>query len=67
MGTFIHVHVQVEIELQDNQQEEEENMSQQDIIGIANDRARNIKNHAIFDPNSMKIGIIRPIVTMVQF
>lgn len=35
-------------------------MSDNDIIGIANDRERNIRYYVIFDPNAINIVIIRP-------
>ena len=37
------------------------------IIGIANDRARNIRNYAIFDPETMNTGIVRPKITVNHF
>lgn len=42
-------------------------MRHNDIIGISNDMARNIREYAVFDPNFMNIGIIRPKITMTQF
>lgn len=41
-------------------------MSEPDIIGIANDKARNIRDYAIFDPNSMNTRIIRPKIIVDQ-
>lgn len=35
-------------------------MAETSIIGIANNRARNIRDYAVFDPNAMNTGIIRP-------
>lgn len=37
------------------------------IIGIANDRARNIRDYAMLDPNPMNMGIIRPEFTVEPF
>ena len=37
------------------------------IIGIANDRARHIRDYAIFDPETMNIGIFRPEITANHF
>jgi hypothetical protein len=38
-----------------------------DVIGIANDRTRNIRDYAVFDPNAMNTGIVRPEITAAQF
>lgn len=35
-------------------------MAESDIIGIANDRAKNIRDYEVFDPNAMNTWIIRP-------
>ena len=37
------------------------------IIGIANDRDRSIRDYAIFDPKTMNIGIVRPKITANHF
>ena len=42
-------------------------MAEPDIIGIANDRARNIRDYAVFDPAAMSTGIVRPEITAPQF
>ena len=41
-------------------EEEEVVMADNGVIGITNDRARDIKDYAIFDLNAMNIGIIWP-------
>ncbi|KAI5384334.1 hypothetical protein KIW84_071373 [Lathyrus oleraceus] len=38
-----------------------------DIIGIANDRARNIRDYVVFDPNAMNTRIIKPKIIVAQF
>ncbi|MCI36665.1 hypothetical protein A2U01_0057888, partial [Trifolium medium] len=50
-----------------NQDDPEIVMAEPDIIGIANDRARNIRDYAVFDPNVMNTGIVRPKITAAQF
>lgn len=47
--------------------EEEEVMADNDIIGIANDRERNIRDYVVFDLIAMNIRIIRPKIAMAQF
>lgn len=42
-------------------------MVDNDIIGIANDRAKNIRDYAVFDPNSMNTSIIHPEISVAQF
>ncbi|CAL5199950.1 unnamed protein product [Lathyrus oleraceus] len=42
-------------------------MADNDIIGIANDRARNIKDYVMFDSNVMNTRIIRPEIIVAQF
>lgn len=42
-------------------------MADNNIIGIANDRARNIIYYVVFDPNSMNTSIIRLDITLAQF
>jgi hypothetical protein len=42
-------------------------MIKPDIIGIANDNERNIRDYAVFDPSSMNRGIIRPEIVAPQF
>ena len=37
------------------------------IIGIANDKARHIRDYAIFDPETMNTGIVRPKITANHF
>ncbi|KAL5573431.1 hypothetical protein UlMin_023028 [Ulmus minor] len=37
------------------------------IIGIANDRDRSIRDYAIFDPETMNTGIVRPEITANHF
>lgn len=39
-------------------------MASNDIIGIANDRARNIMDYTIFDPNAINTVIIYPKITI---
>jgi hypothetical protein len=34
-----------------------------DVIGIANDRTRSIRDYVVFDPNAMNTGIVRPEIT----
>ncbi|KAI5385172.1 hypothetical protein KIW84_071964 [Lathyrus oleraceus] len=48
-------------------EQEEVVMADNDIIGIANDKARNIRDYDVFDPKSMNTGIIRPEITVAQF
>jgi hypothetical protein len=38
-----------------------------DVIGIANDRTRNIRDYVVFDPNAMNTKIVRPEITAAQF
>lgn len=47
--------------------EEEVVMVDNEIIGIANDRARKIRDYIVFDPNSMNTRIMRPYIIMAQF
>ena len=54
-------------EASDNEEEAEAVMAETGIIGIANDRARNIRDYAIFDPNAMSTGIVLPEITAAQF
>lgn len=42
-------------------------MVDNDIIGIANDKAYNIKDYAVFDPDAMNIRIIRLEIVVSQF
>lgn len=42
-------------------------MEKTNVIGIANDRARNIRDYAVFEPNVMNTGIVRPEITAAQF
>ncbi|KAK2459191.1 hypothetical protein QL285_006258 [Trifolium repens] len=42
-------------------------MTEPDIIGIANDKERLIRDYAVFDSSSMNSGIIRPEITAPQF
>ncbi|MCI31263.1 hypothetical protein A2U01_0052475, partial [Trifolium medium] len=42
-------------------------MAEPDIIGIANDKERSIRDYAVFDPNAMNTGIVRPEITAAQF
>ena len=37
------------------------------IIGIANDKDRSIRDYAIFDPETMNTGIVRPEITANHF
>ena len=37
------------------------------IIGIANDRARHIRDYAIFDPETMNTRIVKPEITANHF
>jgi len=46
---------------------EEATMVDNDIIGIANDRARSIRDYAVFDPATMSNGIVLPEITAAQF
>ena len=39
----------------------------QNIIGIANDRDRSIREYAIFDPKTLNTGIVRPEITANHF
>ncbi|MCI60371.1 hypothetical protein A2U01_0081627, partial [Trifolium medium] len=45
------------------QAEPEPVMAEPDIIGIANDKGRSIRDYAVFDPNAMNTGIVRPEIT----
>ncbi|XP_058725922.1 uncharacterized protein LOC131597232 [Vicia villosa] len=38
-----------------------------DIFGIANDRARNIRDYVVFDPTFMSTGVVLPKITTAQF
>lgn len=49
------------------QLKEERVVAEDDIIGIANDRARNIQDCVVFDPNSINTEIIRTNITVTQF
>ncbi|KAK2450136.1 hypothetical protein QL285_009271 [Trifolium repens] len=42
-------------------------ISRPDVIGIANNKTRNIQDYAVFDPNAMNTGIVRPEITAAQF
>lgn len=42
-------------------------MEDNDIIGIANDRARNIRDYGVFDTNAMNTGIIKPDTIVSKF
>lgn len=42
-------------------------MTENDIISIANDMERNIRDYDVLDPNAMNTGIIRPEITVAQF
>lgn len=42
-------------------------MANNEIIGIANDRAHNISDYSIFDPNAMNTSIIRLEIIVSQF
>ena len=46
---------------------EERFMTDNDIIGISNDMARDISYYDVFDLNSMNTGVIRPSITMTRF
>ncbi|KAK2354700.1 hypothetical protein QL285_092185 [Trifolium repens] len=48
-------------------EQEEVPIAMPDVIGIANDRTRNIRDYAVFDPNAMNTGIVRPEITAAQF
>lgn len=45
--------------MQEDLEQEEVVMEDNDIIGIANDIAHNIRDYVVFDPNSMNKGIIK--------
>ena len=55
----------------DEHQEEPKNryvvVQPPNIIGIANDRDRSIRDYAIFDPETMNTGIVRPEITANHF
>ena len=38
-----------------------------DTIGLANDRDRPMRDYAVFDPQTMHTGIVRPVITANQF
>jgi hypothetical protein len=42
-------------------------MAEPDIMGIANDRAHNIRDYVVFDPNATNIEIVRQENTAAQF
>ncbi|MCI40077.1 hypothetical protein A2U01_0061309, partial [Trifolium medium] len=42
-------------------------MPEPDIIGIANDRDRSIRDYDVFDANAMNTEIVRPEITAAQF
>ncbi|KAI5412153.1 hypothetical protein KIW84_057000 [Lathyrus oleraceus] len=54
-------------ELELDEEEAKVVMADNDVIRITNDRERNIRNYAIFDPNSMNTRIIRPTVDAPSF
>lgn len=37
------------------------------MIEMANDRERSIREYAVFDPQTMNTGIVRPEITTQQF
>lgn len=47
--------------------EKERDMTDNDIIGNANDRVRNIRDYFVFDLNAMHTSIILPKITIAQF
>lgn len=47
--------------------EKERDMTDNDIIGNANDRVRNIRDYFVFDLNAMNPSIILPKITIAQF
>lgn len=51
----------------ERQQEKEYNVAHQDIIGIINDQAWNIKECDVIDPNFMYTSIIRQEITADEF
>ncbi|KAI5413879.1 hypothetical protein KIW84_058135 [Lathyrus oleraceus] len=53
--------------VQEDLEQEKVVMADNDIIGIANDRARNIKDYVMFDSNVMNTRIIRPEIIVAQF
>ncbi|KAI5424664.1 hypothetical protein KIW84_030741 [Lathyrus oleraceus] len=52
--------LEIDGELELDEEEAEVVMAYNDVIGISNDRARNIIDYTIFDPNAMNTRIIRP-------
>ncbi|KAI5429921.1 hypothetical protein KIW84_034486 [Lathyrus oleraceus] len=48
-------------------QVKEADMAETSVIGIANDRARNIRYYAVFDPNAMNTGIFILEMTLETF
>lgn len=65
--SFILAYIQELEGLELDEKEAKVVMEDNDIISIANDRERNIRDYAIFDPNAMNIGIIRPTIDAPQF
>lgn len=55
------------IEEQAQVKEEDPAMAESDIIGIANDMERNIREYAVFNPNAMNTWIIIPEIIVAQF
>ncbi|PNY16243.1 hypothetical protein L195_g012958 [Trifolium pratense] len=50
-----------------DQAEPEVVLAEPDIIGIANDKGRSIRDYDVFDPNAMNTGIVRPEIIAAQF
>lgn len=42
-------------------------MVENDIVGIANYIARNIRDYVVFDPNTMNMRILQPEITVAHF
>lgn len=57
----------LEEDFEENQQGQDIIMAKTDIIIIVNDRVRNIRDYAVFDPNTMNIGIIGSGISVAQF
>lgn len=53
--------------VQEDLEQEEVDMADNDIIGITNDIARNIRDYVGFDPNAMNTGIIIPEINVAPF
>ncbi|MCI53245.1 hypothetical protein A2U01_0074491, partial [Trifolium medium] len=66
-GLFEDFNLDPEGDMADPHAEHDVGMPEPDIIGIVNDRGRSIRDYAVFNPNAMNTGIVRPEITTAQF